>query len=252
MKRNYIRKIILASLAIIMTTGLLLSNGQKANASTINTNSSQVQVIETTLSKHSSYFNQNITLPNLQTESNDEKINIINEKINNSVNSLAYNMKIQSKEYFDMFEKEFTTYPYELNVNYKLTNKSTSLTSLYMDIYSFTGGAHGNTLRNAYTIDNNTKDLLSLNNLFIKGYDYKKIINDAISKQIISDPEKYFASSLNFEGVKDDVNFYVDGDNLIIYYQQYEIAPYCVGIPEFKIPLNLFGENYLYHNSITN
>ncbi|MBN1038942.1 MULTISPECIES: DUF3298 and DUF4163 domain-containing protein [unclassified Clostridium] len=250
MKRNYIRKIILASLAIIMTTGLLLSNGQKASASTIDTNSSKVQVIETNMSKNSSYFNQDITLPNLQTESNDEKINIINEKINNPVNSLAYNMKIQSKEYFDMFGKEFTTYPYELNVNYKLTNNSTSLTSLYMDIYSFTGGAHGNTLRNAYTIDNNTKDLLSLNNLFITGYDYKKIINDAISKQIISDSEKYFASSLNFEGVNDDVNFYVDGDNLVIYYQQYEIAPYCVGIPEFKIPLSLFGENYLYNNSI--
>ncbi|NFS65928.1 DUF3298 and DUF4163 domain-containing protein, partial [Clostridium botulinum] len=217
---------------------------------TIDTNSSQVQVIKTNMSKNSSYFNQDITLPNLQTESNDEKINIINEKINNPVNSLAYNMKIQSKEYFDMFGKEFTTYPYELNVNYKLTNNSTSLTSLYMDIYSFTGGAHGNTLRNAYTIDNNTKDLLSLNNLFIKEYDYKKIINDAISKQIISDSEKYFASSLNFEGVNDDVNFYVDGDNLVIYYQQYEIAPYCVGIPEFKIPLSLFGENYLYHNSI--
>lgn len=250
MKRNYIRKILLASLAIIMTTGLLLSSGQKASASTIDTNSSQVQVIETNMSKNFSYFNQDITLPNLQAESNDEKINIINEKISNPVNSLAYNMKIQSKEYFDMFGKEFTTYPYELNVNYKLTNNSTSLTSLYMDIYSFTGGAHGNTLRNAYTIDNNTKDLLSLNNLFITGYDYKKIINDAISKQIISDSEKYFASSLNFEGVHDDVNFYVDGDNLVIYYQQYEIAPYCAGIPEFKIPLSLFGENYLYNNSI--
>ncbi len=250
MKRNYIRKILLASLAIIMTTGLLLSSGQKASASTIDTNSSQVQVIETNMSKNFSYFNQDITLPNLQAESNDENINIINEKISNPVNSLAYNMKIQSKEYFDMFGKEFTTYPYELNVNYKLTNNSTSLTSLYMDIYSFTGGAHGNTLRNAYTIDNNTKDLLSLNNLFITGYDYKKIINDAISKQIISDSEKYFASSLNFEGVHDDANFYVDGDNLVIYYQQYEIAPYCAGIPEFKIPLSLFGENYLYNNSI--
>ncbi|WP_315078805.1 DUF3298 domain-containing protein [uncultured Clostridium sp.] len=250
MKRNYIRKIILASLALIMTTSLLLSTGQKASASTINTTSSQVQVIETNLAKTSSYFNQDITLPNLKTESNNEKINIINEKINNCINSLAYNMKIQSKEYFDMFGKEFTTYPYELNVNYKLTNNSTSLTSLYTDIYSFTGGAHGSTLRNAYTVDNNTKDLLSLNNLFIKGYDYKQIINDAISKQIISDSEKYFASLLNFEGVNDDVNFYIDGDNLVIYYQQYEIAPYCMGIPEFKIPLSLFGENYLYHNSI--
>ena len=35
-----------------------------------------------------------------------------------------------------------------------------------------------------------------------------------------------------------------------MYYQQYEIAPYASGIPQFKIPLSLFGENYLYNNAI--
>ncbi|AOR23820.1 DUF3298 and DUF4163 domain-containing protein [Clostridium taeniosporum] len=251
MKRNYIKKIILASLTLVMSTCLFLTTGEKAIASTIDTNSSKVQVIETNSSNNSSYLEEDVKLANFKTETNNEKINIINERINNDINLLEYNMKTESKKYFDMFSKEFTTYPYVLNVNYKLTDQSQSLTSLYMDIYSYTGGAHGNTLRNAYTIDNNTKDLLSLNNLFVNGYNYKKIINSEILKQITSNPENFFISSKNFEGINDNANFYINGDNLVIYYQQYEIAPYCVGIPEFKIPLKLFGENYIYYNSIT-
>ncbi|WP_252232276.1 DUF3298 and DUF4163 domain-containing protein [Clostridium sp. ZBS15] len=250
MKRNYIRKIILASLALIMTTSIFLGYGQKANAATIINDTSKIQVVENTITNDSAYLKENIKLFNFKAEDNNEKINILNKKINNDIDLLLSEMRAYSKEDFDMFGKEFVAFPYEVNIDYKLTNQSDSLISLYMDIYRYSGGAHGNTLRSSYTIDKNTKDLVSLNNLFTNGYDYKKIINDSISKQIATNPENYFESAINFEGINDDVNFYIDGDNLIIYYQQYEIAPYCCGMPEFKISLSLFGENYLYHNSI--
>ena len=38
----------------------------------------------------------------------------------------------------------------------------------------------------------------------------------------------------------------------MIYYQLYDIAPYVFGIPEFKIPLKLFNENYVYYKSLSN
>lgn len=250
MKRTYIQKIILSSVSLLLSMGLFFNTTQKVNAATDNKNNSEIQLTENNLTNNSLYFKEDIKSINFKTKNINEKINNINEKINDSINSIESKIKTQSKDYFDNFSNNLKYNPYELNVSYKLTNESSSLTSLYMDIYSFTAGAHGNTLRNAYTIDNNTKDLLSLNNLFVKGYDYKKIISNEISKKISNNSNNYLETAFNFKGITDDSNFYIEGENLVIYYQQYEIAPYSLGIPEFKIPLKLFGKNFIYSNSI--
>lgn len=250
MKRTYISKIIALTLGIILTAGLFLGEIQNASADSILSDNSKIQLVENTSVKNSTYLKEDINLINFKNDTNDPKINILNEQINSNINSNISKIENQSKETFDIYGHENMGFPYEINVKYTVTNESDSLISLYNDFYSYLGGAHGNTLRNSYTIDKDKKEMLSLNNLFTNGYDYKKIINDDIIKQINSHPENYYESGKQFQGINDEQNFYIDQNNLVIYYQQYEIAPYCYGIPEFKIPLSLFGENYLYNNSI--
>ena len=111
------------------------------------------------------------------------------------------------------------------------------------------GGAHGSTTRKAYVIDKKLNKKLSIKELFKIGYDYKTVIDKEIRNQINKNKEKYFVDVMTYKGINDDAKFYIKGENLVIYYNQYEIAPYAyLGIPEFNIPINDFKENFLYNN----
>jgi len=107
------------------------------------------------------------------------------------------------------------------------------------------------TTRTSYTIDKEKESLINLKELFIKGYDYSDKINKEIKEQINKNPENYFDSGAVFKGISENQSFYIEDNNLVIYYQLYDIAPYVFGIPEFKIPLKLFDENYVYYKSLS-
>lgn len=139
-------------------------------------------------------------------------------------------------------------YPFQLYAEYSVTENKKDVLSFFIDYYQFTGGAHGITTKRAYTLDRKTGYSLTLDKLFKKGYDYKKVINSEIKSQISKDKEKYFDSGALFKGVDENTKFYLNGENLVIYYGSYEIAPYASGLPEFNIPLKMFNTNYLYYN----
>lgn len=135
---------------------------------------------------------------------------------------------------------------YELFSKFFVTLERDDLVSFYIDYYQFTGGAHGLTTRRAYTLDVKNGNKLKIKDLFKNGYDYKSFIDKEIKKQVDANKEKYFDGLEGFNGINDEVKFYINGDNLVIYYGQYEIAPYSSGIPEFNIPIQKFDGNFLY------
>ena len=44
-----------------------------------------------------------------------------------------------------------------------------------------------------------------------------------------------------FKSIEDKQKFYIQDDNIVVYFDLYDIAPYAAGIPEFKIA-NLFED----------
>ena len=53
---------------------------------------------------------------------------------------------------------------------------------------------------------------------------------------IATDPQYEILFEDGFKGIKEDQDFYVDKNNLYIYFPPYEIAPYAAGFVTFKIP----------------
>jgi hypothetical protein len=113
---------------------------------------------------------------------------------------------------------------------------------MYVDYYQYTGGAHGLTERRPYNIDLASGQILALKDLFNDNYDYRTIINDQVRSQISLEPDKYFSNDLGFKGIADNQNFYLQEGFLVVYFSQYEIAPYASGIPEVKMPFAKFRE----------
>lgn len=121
------------------------------------------------------------------------------------------------------------------------------LISVPMTYYQYTGGAHGLTTKISYNYELKTGEEIKLNNLFKDGFNYKDIIDKIIKDDIAKEPSLYFNNGAMFKGVNGEQAYYLSRDGIIIYFQQYEIAPYSSGIREFKISYSVLKEGLKYN-----
>lgn len=135
--------------------------------------------------------------------------------------------------------------PYEVVQKYNITMLSDELLSLYYDRYIYTGGAHGNTIRYSNTWDLIQCMILRLQEFFPGSANYSDDIVNAVIRSVSKQmalPESN-RSCLYFDDYRQNIprtfnknNFYLLSDGVVVYFQQYDIAPYYCGILQFLIP----------------
>lgn len=171
----------------------------------------------------------------------DEKVEAgINQQFIQDADEVRSTLGSQVLDFKNDCEKNgYPFRPYEVYSGCKNYYENGKILSLYVDYYSYTGGAHGSTERRAYNYNLQTGEKLELKDFFKSGYDYKSVIDKQIKKEIAAQPEYYFDGDMGFNGI-DGQSCYIENNCLVIYFSQYEIAPYAAGIPEFRLPLYLF------------
>lgn len=102
-----------------------------------------------------------------------------------------------------------------------------------------------------YTIDLNTGERLKLKDIFKDGADYITLISQNIKEQMkeqmSQDKNIYYwlddeIEELNFKTITDETSFYLDDkDNLVIGFDEGEVAPMYMGEIEFKIPSDVLN-----------
>ena len=129
---------------------------------------------------------------------------------------------------------------YEIAQKYNLTYNKDNLVSIYIDKYIFSGGAHGNTIRSSQNWNLRSANLVPLSFFYYDNQNYvAHILNEIliqICRQIQNGENQYFEDycSLAVQNFKVD-NYYLLPNYIVIFYQQYDIAPYSNGTPVFKI-----------------
>lgn len=135
----------------------------------------------------------------------------------------------------------FPFHPHEALLQYEITYNLNCHLSLYRDAYTYTGGAHGSTLRASDTWSLKSGERLSLSAFFPPGENYKPLLLKEILRQanaaMQQNPGIYFDNypALIREHFNEE-SYYLTPEGLAIYFQQYEIAPYATGIVVFTIP----------------
>jgi hypothetical protein len=130
---------------------------------------------------------------------------------------------------------------YESLMNYVIPYNQKNLLSIYIDEYTYSGGAHGNTVRSARTWNILTGEIYDLEDFFrCNPYNREEIIyflRREAREESKTDGYKYFE---NYEVLIDqyfeEENFYITSKGLVIFYDLYTITPYASGIVEFTIP----------------
>ena len=129
---------------------------------------------------------------------------------------------------------------FDIVTTFTVTLRENCTLSLYTDRYEYTGGAHGNTLRTSDTWDVPACAHIRLATLCALPTGCRTYVIQQVVRQIeaqIADGAYYFDDYRNNAALYfNPHSFYLTPEGLTVYYQQYEIAPYSSGIPEFLIP----------------
>lgn len=160
------------------------------------------------------------------------------EKLEQYCRTILYDEAVESARYIQKNYPPF--HSYELEETYTVTYNERCITSLYTEQYTYMGGAHGATERNSDTWDFHSGRKIALSDFYPGINDAADRIKDCIEVQtaqgLKAAPSTYFDNypeliRKNFHME----NYYMNPDGIVIYFQQYDIAPYSSGLPEFEL-----------------
>ncbi|MPM48118.1 hypothetical protein SDC9_94840 [bioreactor metagenome] len=141
------------------------------------------------------------------------------------------------RQYLDDIKNDFPVREFEAMLTYEQTFCADCILSLYFDRYEYTGGAHGNTVRDSQTWNLQSAGLLRLRQIVRCKPNYRTYLIGEANKQIAKDPSDYFDNyPALVAGTFSKNSFYCLTKGVVVYFQQYDIAPYSSGIREFLLP----------------
>ncbi len=188
------------------------------------------------------YVSVNINKPIVKIPGNKRVEEIINNKISKKVNDFEENISDLSKKDNEFNVKNgLEVRPYVVNINNTVSYNAGNILSLTLHLYSYTGGAHGSSVDISYNFDTNTGNSGVLEDFFGNNENYNKIILDNIKATIKNNQDLYFKEVTdNINEIPYNQKFYITDKGLVVYFDEYEIAPYAAGIPSFNIPFDKF------------
>ncbi|WP_228108013.1 DUF3298 and DUF4163 domain-containing protein [Terrisporobacter petrolearius] len=189
------------------------------------------------LKKQNKYLKSTLEIPIINSGNSkiDDKIN---EKIKDDILSFYEESLKEAQSFLEDFELDESNFV--ADASYEVKKNTVNTISILIKYYKYSGGAHGYYEYVPYNIDLKSGDNLALKNIFKKDVDYKEIIDKEVEKQIkeLGKKEKDLDKVYDFYGIKENQKFYLKDDEIVIYFDLYDIAPYAAGIPEFPITVD--------------
>ena len=162
----------------------------------------------------------------------------INENIKNDILEFKNQMESAAEENMEQLKKqEKAVIPFKISNIYSVTYNENGLLSVSILYEEYINGKNSY-IRTAYNYDLKSGTSMSLKDLFKANVDYKTVLDKKIQEKIKLNSQAYFPNTLNnFKGISPYQPFYLDKNNLIIFFEFNEIAPIASEIPTIKIPL---------------
>jgi hypothetical protein len=152
-----------------------------------------------------------------------------------------YSQAVANSRYIVKNTPPFNSYTFESV--YTTTYNQNCVTSLFFDSYTFLGGAHGETFRKSDTWNFSNGNRMTLEDFYPPGTSYTTYlfhsIEQDIEERLKTEPGSYFDNYAELvRNTFRPENFFLTPEGITLYFQQYDIAPYSTGLPEFLIPFS--------------
>ncbi|SET55482.1 protein of unknown function [Salinibacillus kushneri] len=163
-----------------------------------------------------------------------------------------YGMKAKAKKKIDEFKKEAIQFareqeqkgqplrPFQLHIQ-PVVKKKGEFISVLNESFIYKGGANGiQKVQTLNILNDEQAKKLAFSDIFREESKYKYVINDFI-KQAIEERrnkgEVFFEGEEGFQSVTENQSFYFEDRQLVVVFDEYEIAPGAMGTPSFQISL---------------
>lgn len=138
-----------------------------------------------------------------------------------------------------------------LEIHHEIVTDNERYFALKLSIYQ--GAGSGTESYKLYTIDKQIGQQVQIGDLFQKDSNYNELISENIREQMRAAMEAdegkvYWVDYMdvpewNWQGLKEDQNFYFDKEeNLVVVFDEYEVAPGYMGAQEFVVEKVVFEE----------
>lgn len=165
----------------------------------------------------------------------------VNRSIESDIMEFRRQMEEAAQEYVEVPLREGREVePYVISDVYRVTFNRNNLLSIVIIYNEYIEGKNY-FIKVSYNFDIRTGNPLSLQDLFKRGVDYKKLLDDAIQRKLQEDEDAYFPGAAEqFEGIRVGQPFYLEGDSIVVFFGFHQIAPTEAGIPVIRLPFQMF------------
>lgn len=192
-----------------------------------------------TLSSQNNKIQEYLNIPVLKGDINPKALNYINGNIRSDI----LEFKSQMEEAADENAKALQAagkpiVPFRVSNNYSITYNKNNILSISLIYQQYING-RTSYIRTSYNYNLQNANSMPLRSLFKPGSNYIETLNNKVRSILKSNPQDYFPNTAsNFKGVAEDQPYYLDRDNLVLFFSFNEIAPTASEIPLIKIPLS--------------
>jgi hypothetical protein len=204
-----------------------VSNGNALTVSTKN------------ISSETSQIHESLQIPVFQGQINPRVLQHINDSIKSDILEFKSQMETAANEYSKNLIKQGKPFtPFEISNTYLVTYNKNNILSISIIYQQYIGGRNSY-IRTTYNYDLSSGESMPLRSLFKEGVDYRGTLNKLITEKINENKQLYPSiSSKQFKGIAEDQPYYLDNNNLVIFFRFNEIAPAASEIPVIRIPFS--------------
>lgn len=169
-----------------------------------------------------------------------------NEVLNQTVEEINAEIQDITDEIISQFETYLSDEEGYQDVMVKSEILATTDEYFTLKLICFQAAGSGYQWNYYYTIDLKTGERMKLKDVFVEGADYITLISDNIKQQMQeqmdADEQKHYwlhdeIDELNFKAITEDTSFYLnEHDNVVIGFNEGDVAPMYMGAVEFEIP----------------
>lgn len=199
-------------------------------------------------------FNANVEVPQIVVDDvekpdqepaeNSQKLQETIEQVNFDIDEVTNQLIEEFKESAELGESYGG-----LEIHHETVTDNDRYFTLKISIYQAAGS--GTESYKIYTIDKQSGQQVHLADLFRADSNYNELLSENIRDQmrtLMAEDEMnmYWVDNtdmpeLNWEGLKEDQNFYFDeNNNIVIVFDEYEVAPGYMGAQEFTVDRTVF------------
>lgn len=192
-----------------------------------------------------------IEVPEIQLEDKAENQEV-QEKLERTAEEINAEIQKITGDLIEDFEKYLKDEQGYQDVIVKNEVLATTQDYFTLKLICYQGAGSGYQWNYYYTIDLNTGERLQLKDVFKEGADYITPISENIKEQMQAqmnaDDKVYYwlndeIEEWNFKAINDETSFYLnDKDNVVIGFDEGDVAPMYMGAVEFEIPAEVLAD----------